>query len=62
MARVPEKVNQGNPSQGDPSAFPCFGNIGPTLIATLNLIELTIGLSVWLFSTLIVLNAHDAFK
>lgn len=54
--------NKGNPIQGDPYAFKCFGNVSHPLMATLNLIGSTMGLLVWLFSTLIVLNYPHASK
>jgi hypothetical protein len=52
--------NQGTPSQGDRYSFPLFGNVGDPMIGTLNLPRFTVGLSVWLFSTLNVQNAPNA--
>lgn len=60
MDGIPENTNQGTPLQWDPCSFPCFGNIGPSFIATLNLLRITMGLLVWLFSTFIVLNSHNS--
>jgi hypothetical protein len=60
MASVPEMTNEGNPSPGEPFVFPSYGNIGPHHIATLSLPGLTIGLSVWLFSTQVIPNAVSA--
>jgi hypothetical protein len=51
MALVPKMTNEGTLSLGEPFVFPSYGNIGPPHIATLSLPGLTIGLSVWLFST-----------
>jgi hypothetical protein len=60
MASVPEMTNEGTPAPGEPFVFPSYGNIGPPHIATLSLPGLTIGLSVWLFSTQVILNAASA--
>jgi hypothetical protein len=57
MAIVPEMTNEGTPSLGEPFVFPSYGNIGPPHIATLSLPGLTIGLSMWLFSTQVISNA-----
>jgi hypothetical protein len=57
MASVPEMINEGTPTLGEPFVFPSYGNIGPPHIATLNLPGLTIGLPVWLFSTQVIPNA-----
>ena len=62
MAEVPQDTNQGTPGQRDPCVFSSFGNVGAPLMATLNLPGFTIGLPVWLFSTLNVANAPDASK
>ena len=37
-------TNQNTPSQGEPFVIPSFGNVGPPLMATLNVPRLTIGL------------------
>ena len=60
MATVPEDPNQGTPFHGDPCPFPCFGNVGPPYIATLILLGLTMGLSVWFSSTPVVSNDPTA--
>jgi hypothetical protein len=59
MAKVLEDTNQGTPAQGDSCAFPLFGNIGAPLMATLNILGLNVGLSVWLWTTPNVLNSLD---
>jgi hypothetical protein len=56
MASVPEMNNEGTSALGEPFVFPSYGNIGPPHIATLSLPGLTIGLSVWLFSTQVIPN------
>jgi hypothetical protein len=60
MDKVLEDTNQGTPSQGDSCAFPFFGNVGAPLMATLNIPGLNVGLPVWLWTTLNVLNSLDA--
>ena len=60
MDKVPENTNHGTPFQGGLCGFPGFGNVGAPLMATLSLLGFTIGMSVWLFSTLILLNSLDA--
>jgi hypothetical protein len=60
MASVPEKTNEGTLAPGEPFFFPSYGNICPPHIATLSLSGLTIGLSVWLFSTQVILNVANA--
>jgi hypothetical protein len=57
MASVPKMTNAGTSTPGEPFVFPSYGNIGPPHIATLSLPGLTIGLSVWLFSTQVIPNA-----
>ena len=42
MQEVPEGTNQGTPILGDPYAFPYFGNVGPPMMATLNLLRFTV--------------------
>jgi hypothetical protein len=56
MASVPRMTNEATPSLGEPFVFPSYKNVGPPYIATLSLPGLTIGLPVWLFSTLVILN------
>jgi hypothetical protein len=60
MVSVPGLTNEGTPAPGEPFVFPSYGNIGPPHIATLSLLGLTIGLPVWLFSTLVILNVVSA--
>jgi hypothetical protein len=60
MVLVPGMTNEGTPAPGEPFIFPSYGNIGPPHIATLSLLGLTIGLSVWLFSTQVILNVVSA--
>jgi hypothetical protein len=57
MVSVTKMTNEGTPSPGEPFVFPSYGNIGPPHIATLSLPNITIGLSVWFFSTQVILNA-----
>jgi hypothetical protein len=60
MASFPEMTNETTPTMGEPFVFPSYRNIGPPYIATLSFPGLTIGLSVWLFSTLVTPNATSA--
>jgi hypothetical protein len=60
MASVLRMTNEGTPTLGEPFVFPSYGNIGPPHIATLSLPGLTIDLSVWLFSTQVILNVVSA--
>ena len=60
MVEIPEGTNQGTPIHRDPCAFPCFGNVGPPMMATLNLPGFIMGLPIWLFTNPIVLNVPDA--
>lgn len=55
---VHESTNQGNPSDGNLSPFPSFGNIGAHYIATLSLLVFTIGFIVWFSSTSLVLSVQ----
>jgi hypothetical protein len=52
--------NEGTPFLGDPFVFPSYRDVGPHYIATLSLLSLTIGLSVWMFSISVVPNAASA--
>ena len=45
---------------GTPCTIPLIGNVGVTLMATLDIPRFTLGLPMWFFSTLAVLNSHDA--
>ena len=56
MATVPKFINQGTPLNENPGNFPFFGNGGPPYMATFSLPGFTIGLPVWLFSTLLAPN------
>jgi hypothetical protein len=60
MALVPKMTNEGTSAPREPFVFPSYGNIGPPHIATLSLPGLTIGLSVWFFSTQVIPNAVSA--
>jgi hypothetical protein len=51
MVFVPRMTNEETPTTGEPFVFTSYGNVGPPYIATLSLPGITIGLSVWLFST-----------
>ena len=57
MAKVPSDTNQGAPSQGDSCSFPFFRNVGVPLMATLYILGLNVGLSVWLGTIPNVSNA-----
>jgi hypothetical protein len=57
LESFPKMTNEGTPFLGEPFVFNSYGNISPHYIATLSLPGLTIGLSVWLFSTSVILNA-----
>jgi hypothetical protein len=50
-------TNEATPFRGEPFVFPSYGNVGPPYIATLSLLCLTIGLSVWLFYTSVISNS-----
>ena len=52
--RKMESTNQGVPLGGNPSPFSSWGGVGAPHMATLSLPGLTIGLSVWLFSSSVV--------
>jgi hypothetical protein len=60
MVLVPGTTNGATPSSREPFVFPSYGNVGPPYIATLILPILTIGLSIWLFSTPVISNASSA--
>jgi len=53
-------VTPGTSVQGDLGTFPLCGDVGPPLMATLNLLGFSFGLPVWLFSTPKVPYAPDA--
>jgi hypothetical protein len=57
MASIPILTNEGTPLTGEPFVFPSYENVGHPYIATFSLPGLTIGLLVWLFSTLVISNA-----
>jgi len=61
MAEILESSNQYILVHVDPFTFPCFGNVGPPMMATLSLTGLTIGLLVWLFSIPNVPNSPNAY-
>ena len=50
-------TNQENPFQGMSFVSPLCGDVGLPFMATLNLLGLTIGLPIWLFSNPVILNA-----
>ena len=60
MEEITEGTNQGTPINGDPCSFPCFGNGGPPMMDTLNLLGFTMGLLVWLCTNTVFPNALDA--
>ena len=47
-------TNQGTPIHGGPIYFPCFRDVSPPMMATLNILGFTMGLLVWFFSTPVV--------
>ena len=51
-----ESTNQWFPLGGNPSPFSSWGDVGAPHMATLSLPGLTIGLSIWLFSTFAIQN------
>jgi hypothetical protein len=55
---ISKNYQSSNPCSG--VVFPSYGHIGPPYIATLSLPGLTIGLPIWLFSTLVISNATSA--
>ena len=56
MVTVPKSTSQGLSPDGNPGSFPPSGNSGALCMETLSLPRLTIGLPVWLFSTLVLLS------
>jgi len=56
MASFPESTSQGLHPNGNPGPFPSVRNFNALYMATLSLHGLTIGLPVWLFSSLLVLS------
>jgi hypothetical protein len=60
MAAVLRTTNEATPALGEPFVFPSYRNVVPPYITTLSLPGLTIGLPVWLFSTLLISNAPSA--
>jgi hypothetical protein len=60
MGKFTNDTNQGTPSQGDSCAFPFFGNVGVPFMATLYILGLNVGLTVWLGTIPNVLNSLDA--
>jgi hypothetical protein len=60
MVSVLEMTIEGTLAPGETFVFPSYGNICPPHIATLSLPGLTIGLSVWLFSTQVIPNVASA--
>jgi hypothetical protein len=57
MDKVPNDTNQGTPLQGDSCTFHLFGNVGVPLMATLYILGLNVGLSIWLGTIPNILNA-----
>ena len=62
MASTSMDTNQESPMPGASFSFPFTGNVGVPLMATFNLPGFTLGLPVWLFSTLTVLDAPNALQ
>jgi xanthosine utilization system XapX-like protein len=61
MASIPETTNEGTLVPGEPFVFPSYRNICPPHIATLSLLGLTIGFSVWFFSTQVIPNETSTY-
>jgi hypothetical protein len=59
MAQVPNDINQITHLQGDSCAFPLFINVGVSLMATLYILGLNVGLPVWLGTIPNVPNSLD---
>ena len=62
MVNIPMETNQGTFLKGDPYAFPFFGKIGIPLMATLNIPGLSVGLPIWLWSTLNIPDVIESFE
>jgi hypothetical protein len=60
MVEFPKGTNQGTHVHENPCSFPCFENVCPPMVTTLNLPRFTVDLLVWLFSTLVVSNASNS--
>jgi hypothetical protein len=60
MEQFTDDTNQGTPSQGDYCAFPFFINIGVSLMASLYIPGLNVGIPVWLGTIPNVPNYLDA--
>jgi hypothetical protein len=61
LSNVLEDTNQGTPAQGDYCSFPLFGNDGASLMDTLNIPVLNVGLSICLWTTMNVTNYLDSY-
>lgn len=62
MATFIESTSQGNPSNGNPSLFPSFGNTRAPYMEMLSLPGFTIGLPVWLFLTSVISSVQTIFQ
>jgi hypothetical protein len=62
IAKFIEGTNQGTHSQGDYCSFPFFKNVGPPLMATLNIIGLIVGLPVWLWPTQSITSSLESYQ
>ena len=60
MAEILEGTNQETNAHGDPCVFLCFGDVGPPMMATLNLLGFTVGILICLFTNPIVPSAPNA--
>ena len=54
MASPSKTTNQETPLPSTSFVFPPYGDVGPPLMATLNLLGLNIGLPFWLFSSPVI--------
>ena len=54
MASPSRTTNKETPLPSMSFVFPSYGDVGPPIMATLSLPGLTIGLPIWLFSSLVI--------
>lgn len=56
MAKIPKDANEGTPPEGAPCDFNFFGNVN----SRLNIPGLNVGLPIWLWSTMNIMNSLEA--
>ena len=61
MASPSRTTNQETPLPSMSFVFPPYGDVGPPLMAMLSLPGLTIGVPIWLFSSLVIPCTQVAF-